>query len=303
MAAMSTTIEKPREAGPDSGLGGAWRVIVRNDNHNTFDHVAETLARVSATWSKVLWLSLRTITRQAPPRPESGPASRGFSIVVDIAAIMRRLALERAWDPHDYIVEAAERALGVADRAQPEARAAALQLAGGPVGDVGDELATDEGEDAATALVGAAGDVEGAQAQLVGLVEAVRPDAALDLHIFDLAVGPHPAQLCLALQREEGELVAGAGAACAQVERQEGPALDRFRGALEQPPGHRHFEVAADHRGAVGAFPGAFADEDAESAVRAAAGAALAVELDDLGAQPGRLHAVAVDADHRGCLL
>ena len=23
-----------------------WRVIVRNDNHNTFDHVAETLARV-----------------------------------------------------------------------------------------------------------------------------------------------------------------------------------------------------------------------------------------------------------------
>jgi ATP-dependent Clp protease adaptor protein ClpS len=43
---MSTTIEKPREAGPDSGLGGDWRVIVCNDNHNTFDHVAETLARV-----------------------------------------------------------------------------------------------------------------------------------------------------------------------------------------------------------------------------------------------------------------
>jgi ATP-dependent Clp protease adaptor protein ClpS len=46
MRAMSTTIEKPREAGPGSGLGGEWRVIVRNDNHNTFDHVAETLARV-----------------------------------------------------------------------------------------------------------------------------------------------------------------------------------------------------------------------------------------------------------------
>src|SRR5207245_11314765 len=29
-----------------SGLGGAWKVIVRNDNHNTFDHVARTLARV-----------------------------------------------------------------------------------------------------------------------------------------------------------------------------------------------------------------------------------------------------------------
>ena len=45
MEPVSTTIEKPREAGPGSGLGGAWRVIVRNDNHNTFDHVARTLAR------------------------------------------------------------------------------------------------------------------------------------------------------------------------------------------------------------------------------------------------------------------
>jgi ATP-dependent Clp protease adaptor protein ClpS len=43
---MTTTIEKPRETGPASDLGGEWRVIVCNDNHNTFDHVAETLARV-----------------------------------------------------------------------------------------------------------------------------------------------------------------------------------------------------------------------------------------------------------------
>jgi ATP-dependent Clp protease adaptor protein ClpS len=43
---MTTTVEKPRQAGPDADLGGEWRVIVRNDNHNTFDHVAETLARV-----------------------------------------------------------------------------------------------------------------------------------------------------------------------------------------------------------------------------------------------------------------
>jgi len=27
-------------------MGGNWRVIVLNDNHNTFDHVAKTLARV-----------------------------------------------------------------------------------------------------------------------------------------------------------------------------------------------------------------------------------------------------------------
>ncbi len=39
------TVELPRTAGPDSGLGGDWRVIVRNDDHNTFDHVAHTLAR------------------------------------------------------------------------------------------------------------------------------------------------------------------------------------------------------------------------------------------------------------------
>ena len=42
---MTQTIERPRTSGPDSGVGGAWRVIVRNDDHNTFDHVATTLAR------------------------------------------------------------------------------------------------------------------------------------------------------------------------------------------------------------------------------------------------------------------
>ena len=42
---MSQTIEKPRTSGPGSGLGGNWRVIVRNDDHNTFDHVARTLSR------------------------------------------------------------------------------------------------------------------------------------------------------------------------------------------------------------------------------------------------------------------
>jgi len=42
---VSQTIELPRTSGPDSGLGGAWQVIVLNDHHNTFDHVAVTLAR------------------------------------------------------------------------------------------------------------------------------------------------------------------------------------------------------------------------------------------------------------------
>jgi ATP-dependent Clp protease adaptor protein ClpS len=39
------TVELPRVGDPGSALGGHWRVIVRNDDHNTFDHVAHTLAR------------------------------------------------------------------------------------------------------------------------------------------------------------------------------------------------------------------------------------------------------------------
>ena len=42
---MTQTIEKPRTGPPGSGLGGHWRVIVRNDDHNTFDSVAHALAR------------------------------------------------------------------------------------------------------------------------------------------------------------------------------------------------------------------------------------------------------------------
>jgi ATP-dependent Clp protease adaptor protein ClpS len=45
LLAMEQTIEVPRSGGPGTGLGGEWRVIVRNDDHNTFDHVARTLAR------------------------------------------------------------------------------------------------------------------------------------------------------------------------------------------------------------------------------------------------------------------
>jgi ATP-dependent Clp protease adaptor protein ClpS len=45
------TVERPRAGDPGSGHGGNWRVIVLNDNHNTFDHVARTLARVIPTVS------------------------------------------------------------------------------------------------------------------------------------------------------------------------------------------------------------------------------------------------------------
>ena len=43
---MTETLERPKAGGPSAGLGGEWRVIVLNDDHNTFDHVAGTLARV-----------------------------------------------------------------------------------------------------------------------------------------------------------------------------------------------------------------------------------------------------------------
>jgi ATP-dependent Clp protease adaptor protein ClpS len=43
---MSDVVERPRVAEPGSGLGGAWRVIVLNDDHNTFEGVAQTLARI-----------------------------------------------------------------------------------------------------------------------------------------------------------------------------------------------------------------------------------------------------------------
>ena len=45
---MSTTLTPPRErerTGTGSGTGGAWRVIVLNDNHNTFEGVAFALAQ------------------------------------------------------------------------------------------------------------------------------------------------------------------------------------------------------------------------------------------------------------------
>ena len=43
---MSETIERPRVAGPGEGLGGAWRVIVLNDDHNTFEGVAQALSSI-----------------------------------------------------------------------------------------------------------------------------------------------------------------------------------------------------------------------------------------------------------------
>jgi ATP-dependent Clp protease adaptor protein ClpS len=41
---VTETVEIPRTGDPGSGLGDAWRVIVLNDNHNTFEGVAFALS-------------------------------------------------------------------------------------------------------------------------------------------------------------------------------------------------------------------------------------------------------------------
>jgi ATP-dependent Clp protease adaptor protein ClpS len=43
---MTSTIELPRTGGPGTGLEDNWRVIVLNDDHNTFDGVAAALSRI-----------------------------------------------------------------------------------------------------------------------------------------------------------------------------------------------------------------------------------------------------------------
>jgi ATP-dependent Clp protease adaptor protein ClpS len=42
----SETVEKPRPRGPGEDLEDNWRVIVLNDDHNTFDGVAAALSSI-----------------------------------------------------------------------------------------------------------------------------------------------------------------------------------------------------------------------------------------------------------------
>lgn len=45
MTQAVTPVKRRRAARPGGGPGDAWRVIVLNDNHNTFEGVAAALAR------------------------------------------------------------------------------------------------------------------------------------------------------------------------------------------------------------------------------------------------------------------
>src|SRR5215218_6874031 len=66
-----------------------------------------------ATWSNVLWSSLRTITRQLSPSPEPGPPVRGSSIVSVIGpsgypAGLREIPLQAAVELGGRVVDLAE---------------------------------------------------------------------------------------------------------------------------------------------------------------------------------------------------
>lgn len=61
---MPQTIERPRVSGPGDDLGDSWKVIVLNDNHNTFDGVAGALSSVipGVTFEQGLQLANRIHT-------------------------------------------------------------------------------------------------------------------------------------------------------------------------------------------------------------------------------------------------
>ena len=44
--AVETPVRKPRTGDPGGGVDAPWQVIVLNDDHNTFDGVAQALASV-----------------------------------------------------------------------------------------------------------------------------------------------------------------------------------------------------------------------------------------------------------------
>ena len=46
LGSSAEVVEAPRVQDPGEGTGREWRVIVLNDDHNTFDGVAAALARI-----------------------------------------------------------------------------------------------------------------------------------------------------------------------------------------------------------------------------------------------------------------
>ena len=68
------TIEMPRVGGPGTG-GGAWMVIVLNDNHNTFDHVAQHARASDPERDRRAGIPVRRRDPQQRAGRSCGPAS------------------------------------------------------------------------------------------------------------------------------------------------------------------------------------------------------------------------------------
>ena len=62
--------QKPRKSGPGSGAGRPWLVIVKNDDHNTFDGVAFALART------IPGVTFDRRDRDGQPHPQDGQGGR-----------------------------------------------------------------------------------------------------------------------------------------------------------------------------------------------------------------------------------
>src|SRR3954470_12300089 len=81
----------------------AWPVLwILSAIAKPWSRVTPGMIRASAfaTPWKVLWLSFRTITRQAPPRPPSGPPTRGSSTVAppDSRTVLTPSNVPEAWE-------------------------------------------------------------------------------------------------------------------------------------------------------------------------------------------------------------
>ena len=76
--------QKPRSTGPGSGSDRPWLVIVKNDNHNTFDGVAFALARTlpGVTFERGMEFATTIHTtgrRSSGPGSGSRPSTTGSS--------------------------------------------------------------------------------------------------------------------------------------------------------------------------------------------------------------------------------
>jgi ATP-dependent Clp protease adaptor protein ClpS len=65
MPKVDTPVHEERRTGSGSGTGDLWRVIVLNDDHNTFDGVAAALASTipGVTFARGMALATRIHTR------------------------------------------------------------------------------------------------------------------------------------------------------------------------------------------------------------------------------------------------